>query len=283
MIGVDIVESFRLGTDKSLDARYVVNSYYDVSSYWYPGMPVFQQSDNQFYWYDGSTWILKVNQSLFDSSISSLTIKNNNQDISINDLRIYVDGSLNLKINKSGDIMSGNLIIQTDLSVNGKGIFGNLNVGGTIFPSNPSDGDQFYRKDQGLWYVYDSSRGKYLSPRQTLTCGRTSAVSGSTVYMRNGDATQSSLSGLKMYRNGTITSFSVQNSTTLTANRLFQIRVNDVSTLTTTILSGNTGANYTNGNADFNAGDLIQAAALPGGTGSALNNIIVVIEIAWRV
>lgn len=54
MTGVEIIDSFKLQTDKPLDERYVVNSYYDVSSYWFNGMQVYQQSNNQLYVYDAS-------------------------------------------------------------------------------------------------------------------------------------------------------------------------------------------------------------------------------------
>jgi len=262
MIGVDIVESFRLGTDKSLDARYVVNSYYDVSSYWYPGMQVYQLSDGKFWIYEASIWHPFLNS----NDVSSFTTYQ------------YVDGSLNtIRAEYIPDVSLG-----AQFYWDPSNYLHHQELKGTINPVSPSEGDQFYKTDIGLWFAYDGSRGKYLTPRHTLDCGRTSAVAGSTVYMRVGDGTQSSNSGFKMIRDGTITGFSVQNSTTLTANRLFQIRVNDVSTLTTTILSGTSGAVYTNGNANFNSGNLIQAVALPGGTGSALNNVIVVIEIAWR-
>jgi len=54
---VDIIDNFRFGTDKNLDDRYVANTYYDVSMYWYPGMQVYQLSDKMAYLYDGSIWI----------------------------------------------------------------------------------------------------------------------------------------------------------------------------------------------------------------------------------
>lgn len=262
MTGVDIIDSFRLQTDKPLDERYIVNSYYDVSSYWFPGMQVYQLSDNKFWIYEASIW----HPFLDSNDVSSFVTYQ------------YVDGSLNaIRAEYIPDVSLG-IQFYWDAS----NFLHYQELKGTITPVSPSEGDQFYKTDVGLWFAYDGSRGKYLTPRHTLNCGRTSAVAGSTVYMRVGDGTQSSTSGFKMIRNGTITGFSVQNSTTVTANRLFQIRVNDVSALTTTILNGNSGAIYDNGNANFNAGDLIQAAALPGGTGSALNNVIAVIEIAWR-
>ena len=154
---------------------------------------------------------------------------------------------------------------------------------GTVYPVSPSEGAIFYRTDNGLQFVYDGSRGKYLSTsRQTLNGGRATAVAGTTVYMRVGDATQSSTTGFKMFRNGTITGFSVDNNNTLTAARTIQIRVND-SVVTSSIIGIGSKSTYTNqANSDFNAGDVIQISALAGSTGSALANWIVVVEIAWR-
>jgi len=110
---VNLIENFQLGTNLPLDARYVVDSVYDVSIYWYPGMQVFQESDQQLYWYDGSIWIPVVDTSLAgnfatieyvdgslavrDASIDKLFLQNTNQDSSINDLagRLdVVDGSI---------------------------------------------------------------------------------------------------------------------------------------------------------------------------------------------
>jgi hypothetical protein len=154
---------------------------------------------------------------------------------------------------------------------------------GISYPASPSEGDMFYRNDVGLLFVYDGSRGKYLSAgRSTLNGGRTTAVAGSTVYVRVGDATQSSTAGYRMIRNGTITGFSVVNNNTLTASRDVQIRINDVSALTRTIVIGQSGFNFDQANVDFSAGDLLQVSALPGGTGSALNNWITLIEFATR-
>jgi hypothetical protein len=53
---IDIIDNFRLGADIPLDVRYQANTYFDVSLYWYPGMQVFQYSDKQIWYYDGSIW-----------------------------------------------------------------------------------------------------------------------------------------------------------------------------------------------------------------------------------
>lgn len=105
---VNIIENFRLGTDLPLDSRYVVDSYNDVSIYWYAGMQVFQNSDQQLYWYDGSIW-----NAVEDTSISGnfATIE-------------YVDGSLAIRdvsidklfsITSNLEVSIGSLDILTQL------------------------------------------------------------------------------------------------------------------------------------------------------------------------
>lgn len=92
---VDIIESFKLGTDQPLDFRYVVDTFNDVSLYWYPGMQVYQLSDQKFYIYtDNSAWINIPDVTYVDGSLAQ-------RDVSIEWLNInkpsfaYVDGSLN--------------------------------------------------------------------------------------------------------------------------------------------------------------------------------------------
>lgn len=154
---------------------------------------------------------------------------------------------------------------------------------GNIYPISPSEGDMFYRTDIGLLFVYDGTRSKYLSAsRSNITGGRSTAIIGSTVYTRVGDATQSSTAGYKMIRNGTITGFSADNNNILTSPRSIQLLINDVSALTRNIDTSHKGFYFDQVNVDFNAGDIIQVSALAGLIGSALNNWIIGIEFATR-
>ena len=162
----------------------------------------------------------------------------------------------------------------------------NIIGSGTTFPSTPTGGTLFYRTDVDLLFQYDYSRSKWLTiDSHTLNCGRATAIAGSTIYMRVGDATQNSTSGFRMIRNGTIIGASIQNTNVLTSARNIEIRVNNssVNSVTLNIAIGQSGASVDNSNLDFNQGDLIQVAAIPGLTGSALSNPIVVIKIAYRV
>lgn len=53
---IDIIDNFQLGSDIPLDVRYRANTYWDVSTYWYEGMQVYQYSDKQIWYFDGSVW-----------------------------------------------------------------------------------------------------------------------------------------------------------------------------------------------------------------------------------
>jgi hypothetical protein len=53
---IDIIDGLRLGSDIPLDVRYTANTYWDVSAYWYEGMQVYQYTDKQIWYFDGSTW-----------------------------------------------------------------------------------------------------------------------------------------------------------------------------------------------------------------------------------
>jgi len=157
---------------------------------------------------------------------------------------------------------------------------------GTGFTLTPIGGDLFYRTDVDLLFHYDSGRSKWLTVnKHSLNCGRLSATATGTIYMKIGDATQSSTSGFKMNRNGTIIGGSVQNNNVLTAVKNVEIRVNNstVDKVTLPISIGTSGINLNNFNLDFSVGDLIQVVTVPGSTGSALSQAIVVIDIAYRI
>jgi hypothetical protein len=157
---------------------------------------------------------------------------------------------------------------------------------GTSFPSNPSGVTMFYRTDADLLFYYDDNRSKWLTiERHTLTCGRTTAASGSTIYMRVGDATQNSTSGFRMIRNGTIIGASIQNDNILTTSKPIEIRINNsvINKVDIIILSGTTGGNINNINLDFNLGDIIQVVSIPSTPGSDLSNVIIIIDVSYRI
>lgn len=215
-----------------------------------------------------------------DSSISA-----NIDLLEIHDSSIgAIEASLGDYVRKDGDTMTGDLLIETDLSVNGKGTFGEFNVSGNTFPGTPSGGDLFFRTDILQQFVYDSSRGKWLTTnRATYNAGRNRANRNTTAYMNIGDAAMSSTVGLRMPRNGTILAVSIDNDNITTANRTLDIRVNNSTTnrVQLVVTTGNKGANLTNGNQDFSAGDLLQAVLLANGS-DRFDDVLVTFEVAWR-
>jgi len=229
---------------------------------------------------DASIIRLDDGQSIQDSSITFLTNQVNQLDASIQ----RIDASLGDYVRKDGDTMSGDLLIETDLSVNGKGTFGEFNVSGTTFPGTPSGGDLFYRTDLVQQFAYDASRGKWLTTnRASYNCGSNRINGNVTGYMNIGDAAMSSNVGLKTPRNGTIISVSIDNDNITTANRTLDIRVNNSTTnrVQLTVTTGNKGAYLSNGNQDFSAGDLLQAVLLANNS-DRFDDILVTFEVAWR-
>lgn len=90
---------------------------------------------------DASISELRTISNIHDSSIGFLTDWNSTQDASIDELRSNIESSLGLYVLKSGDTMTGPLVIDSSLLVNGNatvtgdlGVRGNLVVdGSTVF------------------------------------------------------------------------------------------------------------------------------------------------------
>lgn len=119
-MSVSIIENFNLGTDKPLDNRYVVNSYNDVSMYWYTGMQVYQLNDNQLYWYNGVVWTAVLDTSVNEDWKGYVDGSLSTRDLSINDL--YTN-----KVDRSGDVMSG------QLTTTALGVTGDISLGGALY------------------------------------------------------------------------------------------------------------------------------------------------------
>ena len=116
-MAIFIIDQFSLNTDLPLDIRYVPTggTYFDVSAYWYPGMQVYQTSDetiwyadNSLNWHNlGSAGDASINQ--IWNYIIDLSTSISDLDASVNQLFglipdvsglasiIYVDGSLNAR------------------------------------------------------------------------------------------------------------------------------------------------------------------------------------------
>ena len=86
-MAIYIIDQFSLNTDLPLDIRYVPDggSYNDVSAYWYPGMQVYQTSDETIWYADNSLNWHQMGSSA-DASINDLYDLINQLDSSIGDL-----------------------------------------------------------------------------------------------------------------------------------------------------------------------------------------------------
>jgi len=202
---VEIIESFKLSTNLPLDDRYVVNSFSDVSSYWYPVMLLFESS-TQSLWIvkDGSLEIIKE---ILDSSSNVIL----SFDLSLNDLRIYIDGSLaardasisnlySIKANKidvetslgfyATNASVGLALAQRDVSIAwlntnkvnkfGDTMTGTLNINASLNVLNDVSfgsglyvhGDRGVRIDSSLGVLGDVSIGKSLRIGNDSSIGR---------------------------------------------------------------------------------------------------------------
>jgi len=143
--------------------------------------------------------------------------------------------------------------------------------------TNLSDG-QIDIKD-GILCIYDSTRSKWLSvQRQFLVFGRR-GNSRNQYLGFYGSRLVSNNSGLRMARAATIVSMAGQIDASGTCT--FNIRRNDTATnvenLTIAAAVGNEDISK---NTDLNSGDFIQCQI---GATTAVNDPIIVIEIAWRL
>lgn len=83
---------------------------------------------------------------------------------------------------------------------------------GSSFPSDPEDGQYFYRTDHETPYWYDAGRGHWLGPAQKLFFGRNSSISnGESIRSEAGDvAPQSTTRGWDADVDYVITAFNGQ-------------------------------------------------------------------------
>lgn len=182
----------------------------------------------------------------------------------------------------SGSEVSGKIIKSDGL---GSFDFADAIEKGTSFPISPVSGDTFYRTDVDMLFYYDGSRSKWLSVNtSTYTCGRSTVLKNISAYLLVGDSVQSSTEGFLLPRNGTIISASIDNSVSVTSTRDTEIRVNnsEVNKATLSLTLGNKSVSLDNINQDFSADDRLQVIILSNST-DTLNNVIVTIEVAWRI
>lgn len=254
-MGIPIIDSLFLASDLPLDSRSVVNIPSDVSRYFYGGFIGFETSGNLPFYIDNS---LNVQYFLGEGDVSAL-------------LESYVL--------KTGDTISGDIIIQTDLSVNGRGQFGQLNISGTSFPVSTEDGDLLFRTDLAEGFSYDASRGKWLSvAKTTYMFGRNTLNAVTPGYLTSDGAIHSSTVGIIIPYNSTILSATVLNSGDITRDT--EIRANNI-TLATLSLTAQSANSLLGINQDVSAGDILHIY-IPASAGNTVSNMVYTVELARR-
>jgi len=139
--------------------------------------------------------------------------------------------------------------------------------------SNLTDGAISYIND--VLYVYDGTRGKWLSvDRVSYTAARNKRNS-SNIYMRVSDGVPTSVTGIRMLRDGTITGIFAQ--TEGAESWTFEVR-RAGSVIASLVISAATGGQDTTIDVDVSQGDEIQFYC--NGTGIAYP--VGGIEVAWR-
>ncbi|MBE7692440.1 hypothetical protein [Tenacibaculum finnmarkense] len=147
----------------------------------------------------------------------------------------------------------------------------------TTTPTGTSGGQMFVDSTNGILYIYDGTRAKWLSVDRTMVGWGVNNANTTNQYLRQFNGAQSSQNGWRMIRNGTITAISAQ--TNINQTWTLEIRKNDGTTAIASLTITNQQGNHNNSvNIDVNEGDFIQAYC----NGSSVDYPETLIEIAWR-
>jgi hypothetical protein len=188
---------------------------------------------------------------------------------------------MGLKVKQlSSENITGRKSIKSD--GNGNVIFSDDIERGISFPTGSSSGDTFYRTDDEMLYYFDGHRGKWLSSFTVTYSMSKTLISGDTSsYLDIGTVSQSSIIGIVMPKNGTITNVTAINSNTI-INRSIEIRINN-STVNRVVMPmiGVNMAYLNNANVDFSVGDIIQGYVQLNDIDD-MNNLIVSVIVSWR-
>jgi len=146
----------------------------------------------------------------------------------------------------------------------------------SALPTVDLAGGQLAVKD-GILYAYDAFRSKWLSTqRMFLAFGKAGNAKNQYLYHLAGPSNNS---GYRLARNATVVSITAQLDSSGTCD--IHIRSNDsITNLITLSLTAQLGAQDTNIDYDFTAGDYLQAYLAT--TGAPSQDPLTIIEIAWR-
>ena len=142
-------------------------------------------------------------------------------------------------------------------------------------PTGNSTGQMFVATD-GILYIYDGTRSKWLSVSRFMVGWGRNSNNTSYEYLRQFNGALSSNNGWRMMRNGTITGISAQSRVNQTW--IFQIRKNGGGLITSLTMTNQRGNHNKSINIDVSAGDYIKAYC----NGNSIDYPQGLIEIAWR-
>lgn len=129
----------------------------------------------------------------------------------------------------------------------------------------------------GMLYAYDATRAKWLSVHRDKYMASRNGIATS-LYLRVGDGVAMSNTGIRMSRNGTITSLSAQTDGVETWT--FEVRKNNsVLVLASLVLTAVSGGQINTINVDVASGDELQFFC----NGTAVDFPVAMCEIAWRI
>lgn len=143
-----------------------------------------------------------------------------------------------------------------------------------------SGGTSFNQTSDGILLFFDSGRTKWLSTaRETFVFGINHKNLTSERYMLLAGKLVTSATGIRIPRNATITSITVQTKNSATGT--FRIRKNDISSdLATLTLTSEQGKSQSNLSIDLDKDDWIQILMSPGA--GQIDYPVLNLEMAWR-
>lgn len=195
--------------------------------------------------------------------------KDDNLTADKNDTEIYKNGKVGV-----GDFSSST--IDAQLHVKSTDVPFKIEPN-TTTPTGASGGQMFVDNTNGILYIYDGTRNKWLSVDRTMVGWGRNSANTSNEYLRQFNGAQSNNNGWRMIRNGTITAITAQSNINQTWT--LEIRKNDATTVITSLTMTATQGNHNNTlNIDVNEGDFIQAFC----NGTSIDYPQTLIEIAWR-
>ncbi|SOU86649.1 hypothetical protein [Tenacibaculum dicentrarchi] len=147
----------------------------------------------------------------------------------------------------------------------------------TTTPTGTSGGQMFVDSTNGILYIYDGTRMKWLSVDRTMIGWGRDNNNTTDQYLRQFNGAPSNKNGWRMIRNATITAITAQ--TDIDQTWTLEIRKNDGTTAIASLIMTNQQGNHNNIlNIDVNEGDFIQAYC----NGTSVDFPQTLIEIAWR-